>query len=277
MLYNFFPSRAAATVGLPSIGKRSKCEDDGVPSAEPELSDDTATDPPASDVYYGNSVQITSARIMSRALEALLLVEQGSSSEGSLSCFSAGDILTIIIAEAEKLRDSNPASEAACYTHAVCLVVLASILEYQGHLEAMTNTLRDLLQICIRQATKDGCKGCNNNYVIRMLSSGPSADHHNDDNDKEMVVRQQNDDDVIILQSRWLALYLEGTSWLGRVWKTQSFSRKAERYVHMSVAAAKQLKGGGGLVRKCLLAEAGLMISKRLLDPAEALLSDCDR
>ncbi len=266
-----FFSRASATAGIPSIAIQSTCECDAIPSAEPELSDDTAAaaaDHPASDVVYsGNSVQMMSARTMCRALGALLQVEQGNSIEGtSLSGFSAGDVLTIIIAEAEKLRNSNPASEAACYAHAVCLLVLASILECQGNLGETINILRSLLQICIRQASKDGCKGCENNYVIRMLSPGTSMDHRNEDNE-----------DVIILQSRWLALYLEGTSWLGRVWKTQSFSRKAERYVHMSIAAAKQLKGGGGLVRKCLLTEAGLMISKRLLDPAEGLLNDCDR
>ncbi len=267
-----FFSSSRTTVDLPSIGKRSKCEDDGITSAEPELSNDTP-DPPVSDAYSGDSVQIASARIMFRALEALLLAEQSSREGSSPSCFSVGDTLAVIVAEAEKLCDSNPASESAAYVHGVCLMALASILESQGHLMATTTMLRDLLQICIRQAARDGFKNCDY-YAIRMLSSGSSADHHGDNGEEKMVARQN---EVLVLQPRWLSMYLEGTSWLGRIWKNQSFSRKAGRYVHMSSAAAKQLKGGGGLVRQCLLEEAALMISKRSLDPAEGLLSDCDR
>ncbi len=268
---DFFSSSAATTVGLPSIDKRSRYEHASITPTEPELLVGDTGRLPESDVYSGNSVQITSARIMFRALEALVLVEQGRGD--GLSLLSASDSLTMIIADAVKLNDSNPTSEPACYAHAVCLMVLALILERQGNLSATAATLRDLLQICIRQAAKAGCKGCDNSS-IRMLSFGSSAANNHEDNGEETTAWQNG---ILMLQSRWLPLYLEGTSWLGHVWKNQSFSCKAGKYVHMSTSAAKQLKGGGGLVRKCLLAEAALMISKRLLDSAEGLLGECDR
>lgn len=230
--------------------------------------------------------QIEAARVAGSVLRGLCLAAQsGGQCEGERTVLEAR--------RAASERSGVLAPVTAAYLECMAGMGLSWMYERSGRLVDAMGELKQVLRLCHSWASASDIPSVSDKQVVLLSAAKGSSifderlggqaaavteegvGEEGGDVEEMMKDKRSGEDgrerEGVALSSRWIPIYLEGLTRMGRLWRARGVASKASGYLRQGCVASEPLRSGGFL-RHCLLEAMEVATGMRQFDRADRLL-----